>query len=166
VADPGRSYEPLTVRDLARLAEIARADREARFRRRPRWAVYRDRVLCVALCQGAARHYVDGATGIKDIDVWTFYAEHPEGPFPPRWMTKVDLGPSRFGRWPGDPPRFTGRRIDLVARSLPAPPDADPVSALRDYLSEGRTETARALAEKPVILLEPEPLSGSVIWPP
>jgi hypothetical protein len=165
VADPGRSYEPLTVRDLARLAEIARADREARFGRRPRWAVYRDRVLCVALCQGAARHYVDGATGIKDIDVWTFYAEHPDGPFPPRWMTKVDLGPSRFGRWPGDPPRFTGRRVDLAARSLPVRSGADPIRAVREYLRGGRTETARALAEKAVVVLDPPELRGEVIWP-
>jgi hypothetical protein len=42
------------------LSVIAAEDRESRFARRPRWAVYRDRILCVALCQGAALHYVDG----------------------------------------------------------------------------------------------------------
>jgi hypothetical protein len=25
------------------------------------------------LCQGAALHYLDGRTGVKDFDVWSFY---------------------------------------------------------------------------------------------
>jgi hypothetical protein len=47
----------------------------------PAGAVYDKRVIAVALCQGAALHYVDGKTGVKDFDVFTFYAAHPEGPF-------------------------------------------------------------------------------------
>jgi hypothetical protein len=65
-----RSYERLTADDLRRLAAIAKDDRGARFARRPRWRPYADRILCVALCQGAALHYVDGRNGIKDIDVY------------------------------------------------------------------------------------------------
>ena len=34
-----------------------------------------------------------------------------------------------------------------------------------DYLSAGRTASARYLAEKAVILLEPEHLLGTVVWP-
>ena len=45
-----RSYEPLTDDHLERLAKIAGRDREDRFARVPRWGVYRDRVLLVALC--------------------------------------------------------------------------------------------------------------------
>jgi hypothetical protein len=48
-----RSQERLTDDDLARLSAIAAADRAARFARRPRWAIYRDRVICVALCPPA-----------------------------------------------------------------------------------------------------------------
>jgi hypothetical protein len=47
------------------LAEIACADREDPFNRRRRWQVYRDRVLIVGLCQGAALHYLDGRNGAK-----------------------------------------------------------------------------------------------------
>jgi len=47
-----RSYEPLTDDHLERLAKIAGRDREDRFARVPRWGVYRDRVLLVALCHG------------------------------------------------------------------------------------------------------------------
>ena len=107
-----RSLERFTDGDLERLAELAAHDRAERFRRKPRWSVYADRVICVALCQGGALHYVDGANGIKDIDVWTLYAEHPEGPFPARWLT-----------------------------------------------------SARALAAKAVVLLEPEGVRGVTAWP-
>lgn len=159
-----RSYERLTDDDLARLAAIAEDDRDARIARRPRWKPYADRVLCVALCQGAALHYVDGRNGIKDLDVYTFYAEHPTGPFPYRWLTNADFGPSRFGRYPGDPDRFVGRRVDLLGRSLNVSLDVDPVEAVRGYLAAGRTETARQVAKKAVVLLEPEELRGEIIW--
>jgi hypothetical protein len=165
LTDEERSREKLTLRDLGRLAEIAKDDRDARFARRPRWKPYADRVLCVALCQGAALHYVDGRNGIKDFDVYTFYAEHPTGPFPFRWRTEVDFGPSRFGRYSADPDRFRGRRVDLIGRSLNFPLDVDPVEAVRHYLSAGRTETARQLAMKAVVLLAPEELRGEIIWP-
>jgi hypothetical protein len=160
-----RSYERLTSGDLGRLASIAEDDRGARFARRPRWRPYADRVLCVALCQGAALHYVDGRNGIKDFDVYTFYAEHPTGRFPSRWLTNADFGSSRFGRYPGDPGRFQGRRVDLLGRSLDVPPDADPVEAVRHYLGARRTETARHLARKAVVILEPDELRGQIIWP-
>lgn len=163
--DAARSYERIVREDLDRLAAIARSDRQARFERRPRWRPYADRILCVALCQGAALHFVDGRNGVKDFDVYTFYAEHSVGAFPSRWRTQVDFGPSRFGRYPGDPDSFGGRRVDLIGRSLDASPDADPVEAVRRYLRAARTETARQLASKAVVLLDPEPLRGQVIWP-
>ena len=166
MTDDARSYERITPDDLARLVAIAVSDRKDRFTRRPRWSPYADRVLCVALCQGAALHYVDGRNGVKDFDVYTFYAEHPTGTFPYRWRTEADFGPSRFGRYAGDPASFRGRRVDLIGRSLDAAPDADPVEVVRDYLAASRTETARQLAKKAVVLLEPEPLRGQVIWPP
>jgi hypothetical protein len=165
VEDTARSYERIVREDLDRLAAIARSDRHARFERRPRWSPYAGRILCVALCQGAALHFVDGRNGVKDFDVYTFYAEHSVGAFPPRWRTQVDFGPSRFGRYPGDPDSFDGRRVDLIGRSLAASPDGDPVEAVRGYLRAARTETARQLAGKAVVLLDPEPLRGQVIWP-
>lgn len=163
-----RSYEPIRRSDLDRLAALAAADREARFNRRPRWGVYRDRLICVALCQGAALHYVDGKNGVKDFDIWTFFAEHAEGPFPYRWSTDADFGPSYFGRRASEPGRrvFSGRRVDFNARSLAEPTDADPIGALTRYLGTGRTQSARKLAEKAVVIIEPLPLLGVVAWTP
>ena len=160
-----RSRERLDEPDLERLSQLAARDRAERFRRRPRWAFYSGRVICTALCQGAALHYLDGCTGIKDLDVWTFYADDPERPFPPRWRTTADFGPSRFGRYSHDPATFAGRRVDLIGRSLPDAPGTDPVASLRRYLRSGRTATARALAAKAVVLIDPRHLRGTVVWP-
>ena len=115
---PGRrSLKQITDRDLARLAEVARQDRADFFSKpRPSAPVLRD-VLCVALCQGAALHYLDGRNGIKDFDVWTFYRRHGRKQFPPRRIVSRDLGHTKFGRSP-DRPDFDGRRVDLIGRSL------------------------------------------------
>lgn len=53
---------------------------------------------------GSGPHYLDGKNGVKDFDVWSFYAALGDGPFPYRWRGTADFGPSRFGRYPGDPP--------------------------------------------------------------
>jgi hypothetical protein len=127
--------------------------------------VYRDRVVGVALCQGGAQHYIDGSTGIKDIDVWTFFAEHESGPFPPRWRTTADFGLSHLGSRPSEAHLFSGRRVDLIGRSLPVKVGADAAKSLVDYLQSGRTATARALSAKAVVLLDPAPSRGAVIWP-
>jgi hypothetical protein len=165
VRDPARCYEPITRGELDRLAQIARADREDRFERKPRWRLlYRPRVLAVALCQGAALHYIDGENGVKDFDVWTFYAAHPEAEFPPRWRTVRDFEDPRFGQTV-DCPTLMGRRVDLFGRSIDAPPGAEPAEALRRYLSLGRAKSARLLSRKAVVLLDPGPRRGEVIWP-
>ena len=50
-----RSFERITKSDLRRLAHIARHEREDLFERHPEWALlYRRRVICSALCRGAA----------------------------------------------------------------------------------------------------------------
>ena len=162
---PSRSFERLTREDLVRLARIARLDREDLFARKPTYRALEERLICVALCQGAALHFVDGKNGVKDFDVWTFYAEHPQGPdYPWRRRKAVDFGSPKFGPSP-DKPGFTGRRGDLLGRSPEVAEDADPAVVLCDYLSQGRTETARRLAEKAVELLEPSDGLGDVIWP-
>lgn len=163
--DPSRSYEPFAPTDLHRLAEIARLDREMFFSRHPRYSPLRDRILAVALCQGAALHFVDHRNGIKDIDVWTFYGACPGVEYPPRRpVASYDLGDPKFGRTP-DSPRFVGRRVDCLGRSLDVECNTDPVSAIRAYLSYARTRSAQELAKKAVVLVEPRGLSGVVVWP-
>lgn len=124
-----------------------------------------ERLICVALCQGAARHFIDGKNGVKDFDVWTFFAAHPDAPgFPWRRREARDFGDPKFGRSP-DRPNFVGRHVDLLGRSLEVAKDADPMFVLRRYLSEGRTKTAHRLSEKAVVLLEPADRLATVVWP-
>jgi len=161
-----RSLAQIEVVDLLRLAVLA-ADAEADlFGRNPHASArYAGRLLGRALCQGAAVHYLDGKNGVKDFDVWSFYAQLDDWPFPARWRGTRDFGPSKFGRNPGDPENYSGRRVDLFGRSLPSEPDADPAEAIRRYLTSRRTASARALAAKAVVLIDPKDRVGEVVWP-
>lgn len=160
-----RSYELLTLEDLRQLGKLARSDRESLFDRRPETGnLYRNRLFAVALCQGAALHFLDGKNGIKDFDVWSFYTEAPERPFPYRRNTRMDFGDPKFGI-SEDAPHFVGRRVDMLGRSLKGADPAAPVDSLRRYLSQKATSTAFYLAQKAVILIEPEDLLGYVVWP-
>lgn len=163
VGPEGRSYRPIDAADLARLAEIARRDREWYFKRRPDWRRhYSRRVLCIALCQGAAKHYVDGKTGINDFDVYTFYQANPRKVWYAKRHRSYDFGDPKFGQ-SVDRPNFVGRRVDCWGRSIQVQRSEDAVSAICRYLREGRTKTAQLLARKAVVLLEPD--LGKVIWP-
>jgi|KBSSwiStaDraftv2_1062776.scaffolds.fasta_scaffold881215_1 hypothetical protein len=161
-----RSYAPISRQDLLRLAQLARLDRKEFFAQHPDWAkLYRSRLVCVALCQGAALHYVDGRTGINDFDVYSFYASHPDRPWYARRLQPFDFGDPRFGQSQVSKPGFKGRRVDLMGRGLPVAQGTDPVAALRDYLRSPRPGTPSELAAKAVVLLEPEQLLGVVVLP-
>jgi len=161
-----RSMEQIEISDLHHLADIA-ADVEADlFARRPAGSGrYVGRLLCRILAQGGALRYVDHVNGVKDFDMWSFYAERTDGPFPARWRGTADFGPSKFGRFPGDPPRYQGRRVDLMGRSLPVPLAVDPAHVLRIYLTAPQTASARALAAKAAVLIVPSDRAGEIIRP-
>lgn len=160
-----RSQEPIDEADLARLAQIAGEDQADLFQRKPELGhLYGDRLLCVALCQGAALHYVDGTNGVKDFDVWTFYRAHPDRAYPPRRNVARDFGSTKFGTSP-ERPDFVGRRVDCLGRSIPCAEGRDGLDAVREWLSSGRTTSARKLAQKPVVVLFPASARGSVLWP-
>src|SRR5258708_7466644 len=136
--ESGRSFAKIEQSDLERLALLASEDREEFFARKPLWRrLYSDRVLCVALCQGAALHYADEKHGVKDFDVWTFYTAHPDAAFPCRPVGRKDFGPSKFGR-NRDDAGYAGRRVDLLARSLSLASPVDAVQWIRTYLGAER----------------------------
>jgi hypothetical protein len=159
-----RSLEPILKSDLRRLAKIALADLESLFTRIPALRIYRDRLFAIALCQGAALHYIDKGNGVKDFDLWCFFRAHAKRPFPYRRNASADFGYPKFGKSPGWE-HYVGRRVDLLGRSLPVRPKEAPADALRGYLSGGRTALARALAAKAAILVYPEGELDRVVWP-
>src|SRR5436190_24354542 len=112
-----RSQKRITSSDLKRLGEIARADRRRFFARYPRWStLYSERLLCVALCQGAALHFIDGTHGVKDFDVWSFFCARPDEPIRRRRVVRRDFGHPKFGTSPYRPD-FIGRTVDLLFKS-------------------------------------------------
>jgi len=161
-----RSFERITKADLRKLARIARSEREEFFERHPEWAMlYRKRLVCVALCEDAALHFVNGSTGVGVFNVWTFYAEHSEAPFPFQQLLKADFGISKFGRDAANPDAYQGRRIVLRSRSLDCRPGDNPIEILQRYLRSGETPSARELRDKAVVLIEPGQFLGYVVWP-
>lgn len=162
-----KSYARITRTDLKRLLAIARLERDDFFARHKEYAIlYRKRVLCTALCGAAALHYMNGQSGFESFEVWTFYAQHPEASFPHWHEERYDYGTSRkFGRLAGAPDTFKGRPVVLAGRSIEASPVDDPLEAVQYYLRRGATPVARRLAERAVVLLEPEYLNGYVAWP-
>jgi hypothetical protein len=164
--DSTRSYARITRSDLRRLKRLADEDREDLFSRHPEWALlYRKRTLCIALGGGEALHYLNGITGVREFQVWTFYAQHAEAPFPFQRTTHADFGASKFGRAADAPETYAGRRVVLQGRSIEARPSDDPLEALQRYLQAGATPTARELASKAVVLIDPEELLGMEAWP-
>jgi hypothetical protein len=164
--DSARSYARITKADLKRLARIAEEDREDFFERHREFALlYRKRLLCVALGGGGALHYLNGVTGVREFQVWSFYAQHAEAPFPVHQVSHTDLGESKFGRGVDLPETYKGRRVVLQGRSIDALPGDDALEALQRYLRAGASPTARELAAKAVVLLEPDALLGMEAWP-
>lgn len=163
VDSTGRSYRIIEITDLKRLALIARKDQDEFFKNYPEWArLYSGRQICIALCQGAALHYIDRSTGINDFDVYTFYRRHPQKYLYPKRLKYYDFGDAKFGQ-SQDKPNFIGRRVDCMVRSIDALEDEAAENSIQRYLINGNTETARFLAAKAVVFLEPN--CGKVIWP-
>lgn len=160
-----RSYDLLEARDLARLADLALADQKEFFRRHPDIAAaYANRLLCIALCQGAGLHYIDHRNGIKDFDVWSFYRRSSECTFPDRRPRIVrDFGDPRFGQSP-DRPDFVGRRVDIFIKAVDAVETTTYSEAIRHYMAAGRTRTARLLRQKGVVVLYPANCMGTILW--
>lgn len=160
-----RSLARFGTEDLARLAEIARADLDLFTSRSPEFrTIFRSLKLCVALCQGGALHFVDHRNGVKDFDVYTFFRADSAATFSARRRTVYDFGPSRFGRHPHDK-GFAGRRVDVMGRSIACSQGMSPVEAIRQYLQSKPTGTAWHLAQKAVVLIDPPALCGTVVWP-
>jgi hypothetical protein len=185
-----RSGARLTDEHLRRLATLAEED-HAFFTRPGGRPEYESRRLAVALAQGAALHYLDGSTGVKDLDVWTFYAAIPGRRFPAdKTVKRADFGPSSLGRQTYDMhaarsqrqralwqrwSAYTGRRVDFCRRALPVQADApikSVTSALQEWLARGAQSTADPkpspwhLAKKAVVLLYPDSHRGYVVWAP
>lgn len=155
----GRSYKKITKKDLKKLLSLAQKDNSSLKRRHPKYRQLKQLAIC--LCQGGALHYVDGKNGIRDFDVYTFYAEHPTVRYPVRRKVVADFGESAHGQSYGRED-LKGRSVDLMGRQIRDMGDYK--ASICDYLEEQPTDTAHYLARKAVITLWPVEDMGDVVW--
>ena len=153
----GRAMEALTNKHLSYLGGVARLDREGLFARRPYLTSHRDLIICVALCQGGALHWIDGKNGVNDLDVYTFYAEGGEKPYPPWRRAQMSYVDSGLVDW--------SEKVDLMGRSIRHAVGDDPANSVVSYLSKPRTATAWHLSQTAVVLIEPTDRIGEIVWP-
>jgi hypothetical protein len=159
-----RSYDKITTEDLQRFRDVALRRLDIAFSHAPVAALYRNRLLLLAFCQGGARHYLDGKNGLKDIDVWAFFSAGPSKPFPYRVVWNADFGPSHHGRHPSDR-GCLGRRVDLIGRSIPWREGEPEDQAVKAWLRRGG-KSASLIADDPVIGLAPSHYFEQMIWAP
>jgi len=156
-----RTQVPLTRAHLLRLGELADVAHASYTRAAGEGgnlAAWSGRRVAVVLAQGAARHYLHPGLGfgVKDLDVWTFYAHRPaRSLYPGRYEVHADFGPSSLGRNSYRPPmtareliwdNYTGRRVDFLVRELPVRVSTDVdmlINVLRTWLARGARERCR-----------------------
>ena len=146
--------------ELRSLVALARAEERAFFERNPHLVrVYRDRLLLVALCQGAALQYLRHRYGVKDFDVHFFYAQNPAKPRLSRAVKRVHATVGAFEAVPVD-------FIRTVIRPRPSKAKQSVADRVRSFLHERPTANAIHLSRKAVIGLLPDGLFGHVLWRP
>lgn len=114
--------------------------------------------LLVALCQGAALHFLDGTSRVSDLDVWVFFSGNAANDkFPHRRRRRVDFGNAHSGD-------LRNRPVDLLGRSIPHKSGESAIDSVRKWL-RGRNPSPQMLRRKACIAIWPETLLGYVVWP-
>lgn len=166
-----RSYRTITIEDLKKLRDLALRERIKFFERNPRYReAYWNSLVGIALCQGAALHFIDCKAGVKDFDIWYFYIKSDQLEYPYRARKSVDSKFDKFGVHPLDAIKgYEGRRVDLIGRAIDVDiirrNKSDPKDCVIEYLKRQRTKTTQELAKKAIIGLWPKTILGKVIWP-
>ena len=172
-----RSFEPIEKKDLEHLANLANEDLRKFFdKNRETGRPYKDRPRMLCLCQGSAEHFVHckhrryckyckhcehgkhSRHGVKDFDVWAFFPQDTGKKFPPRRRVTRD-----FWRHP-DGGCFKGRRVDIIGRSIECNPKKFTKECVQKWLREGKTCSAKLIAQRPVVVIYPDSECGTVIW--
>ena len=151
--------QPVTLKELRDLATHAVVEEKAFFTRNPHLVKpYRQRLILVALCQGAALQFLGCGYGVKDFDIHFFYAKNPDKPRLARTVKRICAD---VGAFPNTP-------IDFIRTVVPkAQPHLKPDSAIKTvqkFLHDKPTSNACHLSQKAVIGLYPNEVFGEQIW--
>jgi len=154
--------QPVTRLELEKLLALAMAEEDDFFscqRNDHLIAPYRDRLLCIALCQGAALQYADCGYGVADFDIHFFYAQNPAKRRLSRAVPRIIADVGSFDSIPVDFVRT------VVPHATPSSETGVIVGQLHAFLRETPTRNAVHLAQKAVVGLSPAALFGEVLWP-
>ncbi len=144
--------------ELRSLIDLAETEEAAFFDRNPHLIrPYGDRLLAVALCQGAALQYLRCGYGVKDFDVHFFYAQNPAKPRLSRAVYRIFASVGRFDDIAVDFIR-TVVPVNRIKRSVP--------ERIRLFLEEQPTANAMHLSHKAVVGLLPDKVFAKVLWRP
>lgn len=128
-----------------------------------KYKVYKGKLVAICLCQGVAAHFVDGKTGINDVDVWFFFQENEDVKIPniKNMRYSKELKFERLGE----------KRIDFLKKAIrrnifEVSKSSEPTDVLNAFLRSANTASSRELAKKPVIGLYPTSIFASIIWRP
>ena len=150
----------VTQDELQDLATLAIAEEKAFFERNPHLIkFYRQRLILVALCQGAALQYLGCGYGVKDFDIHFFYAQNPN-------KRHLSRSPKRYY---ADVGAFPNVLIDfirtVVPRSQPYLKPEVAIQTIQEFLYSKPTSNAWHLSQKAVIGLYPDEVFEEQIWP-
>ncbi|MGA1987670.1 MAG: hypothetical protein ABSG72_15505 [Candidatus Sulfotelmatobacter sp.] len=147
-------------KELEALRRLAKEEEIDFFRRNAHLiGVYRDRLIAVALCQGAALQCMGLGRGVKDFDVHFFYLQNPAKPRLSRTVKRIS---AVIGA-------FANIQVDFVRTIVPYDPACEQMSSVeqvRRFLASKRTRNAFHLAKQPAIGLLPDELFNVIIWRP
>jgi hypothetical protein len=151
-----RSMAPITKDDLTNLRKIALKEHEDFFRRNPHLKRnYYDSLIGIFLCQGAACHYLDLITGVKDWDIGYFYVKNAEIYFPYRKRKRIEDG-------------YRDKPIDFLRRAISRDIfdscAGQPELTVMKYMLERNTDTKKKLLKKAIIGLHPDAVFAKVLW--
>ncbi len=125
-----------------------------------KYSAYKRRLAAICLCQGAARHFLDGTKGVRDVDIWLFFLEH----------TTVKIPHRRNMRSQGfrDFTNLGNKPVDFMKKMIPSTcwEGADIKQTIENYLCQSKTQTARELSKQPVIGLFPDHVFAKLLWKP
>ncbi len=142
------------------LATLAIAEEKAFFERNPHLIeLYRQRLILVALCQGAALQYLGCGYGVKDFDIHFFYAQNPNKP---RLSRAVKRDYADVGAFPKAPIDFIRT---VVPKAQPHLKSEVTIQIIQEFLNSKPTKNAEHLSQKAVIGLYPNEVFEEQIWP-
>ncbi|WP_135611116.1 hypothetical protein [Methanococcoides sp. AM1] len=170
-----RSYLKIKREHLQKLRHITVKDQDSFFSRYPKYNLFREKIYCILLVQGAALHYVNGINGIKDFDVLVLYKENgnkydEDGKLIriyPKRVCSYDCEMAEFGRYPNDDiDKYPNRRVDVLMREIgnDLTDNSDLITAINKYFENGTTQSIKEWRKKAVVGIWPDEIQSKVMW--